>query len=455
MRVSEKLAHNAITMRFEDMPPAVVDAAKFAVLDSLGCILGATDSLPAQVIGRVTSFLGGTQQSTVFGSGIRTSCTNATWWNGTMIRHLDFNDTYDGRDPSHPSGNIATCLALGEAVGSSGREVLTAVVLAYELQLRLVDCAGVPRLWDRGWDHATNMGYASAAAAGKLLALDERSMANALVIVGAHNNVLTELRRGEIGSIKGTAEATSAKLGLESALLAKEGLTGPLDLFEGDYGYGKIVAGGCDWEGIVSEEKTFRILKVSTKLYPIESMTLGPAEAAIKLRAKHALDPNDVRKVTLYLHDYAFRKPSWDPKKLKPTTRETADHSFPYCLAVALLFGDISLEHFTDEVLFDPRVQNMMDKIILAVDPKLNDLYPYSNPGSVSVELNSGDILKEEVLFPIGHPRNPMGRARLIQKFESLASRTLSPTKIQQIIDLVDGLDAVKDIRVLCRAMVA
>lgn len=454
MRISEKLARYAVTMRYEELPPAVIEAAKSAVLDSLGCVLGATDSLPAQVIGRVASYLGGNQQSTVFGAGVKTSCTNATWWNGTMIRHLDFNDTYDGRDPSHPSGNIATCLALGEALGSSGKDVLTALVLAYEQQLRLVDCAGTPRLWDRGWDHATNMGYASAVAAAKLLGLDEKSTAHALAIVGAHNNVLTELRRGEIGSIKGTAEATAAKLGLESALLAKEGLTGPLDLFEGDYGYGKIVAGGCDWEGIVNEKRTFRIVNVSTKLYPIESMTLGPAEAAMILRKKHALDPKDVKKVTLYLHDYAFKKPSWDPKKLKPKTRETADHSFPYCLAIALLYGDITLDHFTDEVLFDPRVQKMMDKIVLAVDPKLNELYPYSNPGSVTVELESQKVLREEVLFPTGHPKNPIGRTRLLQKFEGLASRTLSPARTRQIIELVDGLEELADIGMLCRAMV-
>ena len=166
--IVEQLAGLSAQIRYETLPPAVVRKARMTILDTLGCALGGCSSDPAKAMRRVARQLGGNPEATILGTAERMSVLGATWANGTSIRYLDYNDTLMSRDPSHPSGNLASVLAMAEAQGLDGRELICGLVNAYEVQLRLVDHCGEPCLWTRGWDHPTNMVYASAAAAARL-----------------------------------------------------------------------------------------------------------------------------------------------------------------------------------------------------------------------------------------------------------------------------------------------
>ena len=232
--------------------------------------------------------LGGAPEATVIGTPAKTSCTLATFANGTALRYLDTNDYYFGRDPAHASGNLAPVLAVGERMKSSGGEVLAAFVAAYEVQFRLCDFAGNPNLWDRGWHHATNMSFASAAAAAKLMRLDRRQIAEALAIAGTHGNILTKSMRGKMASIKATIEAVAAKGGVEAALMAAHGLTGPQTIFEGDYGWAKAVAGAIDKDALTAPMSgQFAIMKTRIKPFAAFAPGQGLIHAALEIYRKH------------------------------------------------------------------------------------------------------------------------------------------------------------------------
>ncbi|MBI3935902.1 MAG: MmgE/PrpD family protein [Betaproteobacteria bacterium] len=442
--VVEKLAALNAQFTFDKLPAAAVEKAKVLVLDSLGCALGAFDSAPSRIVRSVVSRLGGRAEATVLGTGERTSALNATLANGTMIRYLDYNDTYFARDPSHPSGNAATALALAEREGKTGRDVVAALALAYEVHIRLVEYAGKPNLWDRGWDHATNVPYAAAALSALMLGLSPEKTAHALAIAGTHSNALGEIRRGVIPMTKASAEAKAACDGVLAALLAAEGMTGPLRIFEGDYGYINVVAAEADVERLTAPVTEYRILKSIIKNYAIETMTLGPVHAALELRRDYRIDPRTIDKVVVGLYDYAFKKPSWDKLKLVPTTRETADHSFNYCVAVALLDGDVGPAQFTDERIRSADVRDLMARVELTVAPELEGLYPATFPGIATVHLKDGRVLTKRVDYPPGHPKNPLARARLEEKFRSLAAPLLAPSQIDEALAALWALESVE-----------
>lgn len=451
--IAEQLAALGQDITYDALPPDVIQKAKATILDTIGCAFGGLHSDPHRIVQAVVKRLGGAPDATVIGSADKTSMLSATWINGTAIRYLDYNDTLMSRDPSHPSGNFAAVLAVAEAQGLGGRDLIAGLVYAYELQLRLVDHSGEPCLWTRGWDHPTNMVYGSAGAAAKLLGLPREKIAHSLVIGGSQANFLSEIRQGVIGKIKGTAEAKAAGDGVLAALMAAEGLTGPLTLFEGKYGYIKIMAGGADVEALTAPIKRHKILRTYLKYYPIETMTQSPVKAALDLRAEHNIDPAQIERVVVGLYDFAFKKPSWDPSKLRPATRKSADHSFNYCVAVALLDGEMTAAQFTEERIKAQDVQDLLGRTELVVDPEIEGIYPTYYPGIVTVHLRDGSVHRKRTDHFPGDPKMPMTQEQLLSKFRSQAAPYLADTRAQEVIDMVAGLEHVSDVRQLTRLL--
>lgn len=447
--VAEKLAALASWFVFDALPTEVVDKAKIIILDSLGCALGAYNSEPVSIARSVAARLGGRPEATILGSGERTSAVNATFVNGTMIRYLDCNDTYVARDPSHPSGNVATALALAESNGRSGKDVIAALAYGYEIHLRLVEHIGEPNLWNRGWHHATTVPFPAAAIAAHLLRLSPPKIAHALAIAGNQCAALTEMRRGVVPMIKATAEAKGASDGVFAALLASEGLTGPLTIFEGDYGYIKILGAGGDVDKLTASKIEHNILKSTIKRYPVEIMSQSPVHAALELRREFGIAPQDIEKVVIGLFDYYFKKPAFDKHKLVPTTRETADHSPPYCVTVALLDGDVGPAQFTESRIQSADVRDLIARVELVVAPELNPLYPAGFPGITTVHLKNGSVLMKRVDYPPGHPKNLLSREELERKFRALTASVLAPEQTEKAIAAVwslESLDRVSDL---------
>ena len=237
--LADRLAAFALSTRFEDLPEVVVAEARRRLLDAFACAVGALGEPAPSIARRVASTVRGEPGAALMGGG-RSSADWAAFANGVHIRYLDCNDTYLSLEPAHPSDNWAAIMAAGEHAGADGRAWIAAAAVAYEVQCRLCDAASIRA---RGWDHTTYGSLSSALAAAKLLGLSHDQAVHALGIAGTTGTALRLTRAGELSMWKGCAFAHAARNGVFAALLAREGMTGPAPLFEGDMGFWQQVSG--------------------------------------------------------------------------------------------------------------------------------------------------------------------------------------------------------------------
>src|SRR5947207_3694468 len=238
--LAHQFADYACALRFEDLSKEVVHEVKRRVIDSLGCALGAWKEEPFVIARRVAGDFSAKHGSTIFGTDHKAPPDWAAFANGCGIRYFDFNDTYLSKEPAHPSDNISAALAVAESVGVGGCELITAIALAYEGQGRLCDAASIRA---RGWDHVTYGAFSTALASARVMKLDAERTRHAVNIAGVASAALRQSRVGELSHWKGCAFANAARHAVFAALLAREGMTGPAPIFEGDKGFEKLVSG--------------------------------------------------------------------------------------------------------------------------------------------------------------------------------------------------------------------
>jgi 2-methylcitrate dehydratase len=427
--IRDRLARILLGIEYDDLPDSVVHQAKRIALDSFACAIGGFSGQPTEIVRKFVRRSGGREEATVMGSGEMANRVQATFANGTALRYLDHNDYYYRRDNSHASGNVAAAFAVAEAEGLGGREALLGTIIGYEMQLRL--CHHCGSMWNRGWASATNLAMSGAVLSSKLMGLDETATANAIAIAGSHNNTLTESKHGNIPMLKATAEAFICKGGVEAAMLAADGLTGPEQIFEGRWGWIPVIAGDGDPDGLTQPMAgRYMIMDTCLKPYAAEMMTQSSVQAAIDVVAKNGIDPRQAKRIVARFHEFAFKKPSWDEKKLDPKDRETADHSFTYCIAVALLDGACGPEQFTEAKLADPDVRAVMAKIGTAI----------------TVEMTDGKTFEEICDTPPGHPENPMSDSDIEDKFRRLCGGVLSDSEIERAIEATWKLEDCDDL---------
>lgn len=425
---------------------ALLGQAKALVLDSLGCLLGGLASEPARAVRAAAAAMGGAAQASAPGLG-HTSLPLAVLCNGTALRFLDANDYLFGRDPAHPSGVLPVALACAEARGLGGRALLEALVAAYEVHLRLAVHAGAPNLWGRGFHHSTNLGFAAAACAARLLGLDARQALHALAIAGTHAVTLAQLQSGGIASIKASAEAYTAKTGLEAALLAQHGITGPAAILEGPFGWVKAVAGGAALEAITAPfGAPWLLSEVCIKPYAAVATAMAPVQAALDLVALDGMRPEEVEAVLVKLPQFPLGTPSAAPDRRFPATRESADHSFYYCVCIALLEGACGEAQFDMAKLGDARLRRLLERTELAEDAALTGNWPAAG-GAVQVRLADGRVLERRHEWPPGHPRNPLPRAVLEAKFHDYADPVLGRARADALAAAVWSLEDCADVR--------
>ncbi len=450
--VLEALAALVHSVRFEDLPTEVISATKARVLDTLGCAYGALDSNVGRAVRRMASDCGGAAQATLIGTGEKTSAPLATLVNGSLLRYLDSNDYYFSRDPAHPSGNLAVALAVGEREHRSGRDVIAALVAAYEIHLRLCDFAGEPSLWRRGWHHGTNAQFSTAATAARLGGDNPLCTAHAMAIAGSHQNTLAQLQSGAISMIKGTAEGWVAKAGVEAALLAHHGVTGPLELMEGAAGWAKCVAGAVDFEALCAPlDGHYRLLETSIKPYPAVATATAPIRAAIELH-RAGLPPLDqIERMIVLLPAFALNSPSAHPGRRYPPHIESAQHSFYYCPAIALLDGACGEAQFTDTKLKSAQVRELLAKVELREDTEFTALWPQSAGGAVELHMRGGAVRSHRCPYPPGHPRLALTEQELAAKFHDYADPVLTPAGALALRDAVNNLDRCTDLNEFTR----
>lgn len=414
--LANRLAEYANRLRYVDLPANVVHEVKRRLIDSLATAVGAMDAEAYQIARRCAARFQSQPPVRLFGGGF-SSVEWATFVNGLLIRYLDYNDTYLSLEPAHPSDNFSPVLAAGEMAGCTGKELITAAVLAYEIQCRLCDAASLRR---HGWDHVTYGAISSAIAACKLMRLEPNKIVQAVGIAGVANTALRQTRAGELSMWKGCAFANAARNGVFAALLASEGMTGPAPIFEGELGFMKLLTGPFDLGPLGGEEgQPFMITQTYIKFWPAEYHSQSAIDAALQLRPEVG-DPRQVAALDIYTFDAAVDIIGKDPEKWRPRTRETADHSLPYCTAVALADGEVTLAQFDPRRFMDPALLDLVGKVKVHRDAELNRRYPQGIPNRLVATMADGRRLVREVEFPRGHAQNPMTDAEVEAKFRRL-----------------------------------
>ncbi len=452
--LAERLAHYTQSLRYNDLPDAVVHEVKRRILDSLACAFGAWTALPCKIAREMALAVKVPGGATVWGTNHKTLPDLATFANGAMVRYLDFNDTYLSKEPAHPSDNLAAILAAGETAHASGKLVIQAMTLAYEIQCRLCDAAA---LRPRGWDHVTYGPISSALGIAKTLQLSEAQTRQAINLAGVANIALRQTRVGDLSMWKACAFSNAARNGMFAALLARRGMTGPAPIFEGDKGFMKLVSGSFELPMLGGqampggEPVSFKILKTYIKHFPVEYHAQSAVEAALALRAEliategtGALD--NLADVEIGSYDVAVEIIGRDPEKWQPATRETADHSFPYCVAVALVDGRVTMHSFSQKRLRDPRLHDLMKKIHVVNLPEFERRYPTTMPTRITVRTSQGTIYTRQVDQPLGHPGHPLSDREVEDKLQRLASRRVDRSRIHRLLDFVWNLEHQKDI---------
>jgi len=458
--LADRLVRYCRTLCYDDLPDAVVHEVKRRVLDSLACAFGAWHAQPCRIARRVAESVTVRDGATVWGTKHKTLPELATFANGTAVRYLDFNDTYLAKEPAHPSDNLAAVLAAGELAHASGKRVIQAIALAYEVQCRLCDAAA---LRPRGWDHVTYGPFSSALAAAKVTKLTDVQALHAVNLAGAANVALRQTRVGDLSMWKACAFANAARNAVFAVRLAQQGMTGPSPIFEGEKGFMKLVSGPFELPALGGEKgpngpAPFMILDTYIKHYPVEYHAQTAVEAALEVRedllnAEGSDAPAAVTDIEIGSYDVAIEIIGRDPEKWKPQTRETADHSFPYCVAVALLDGKVTLHSFEPKRIADEVLAQLMQKIRVRSIQDFNALYPQAMPTRLTVRTRTGNSYVRQIDYPLGHPKHPMSDRDLEEKFHLLASGKLGKDRMKRLIGLVWRLDQVRDISLLMSLM--
>ena len=440
--LAQRLADFAAGLGFEALPAAVVHEVKRRIVDSLGCAFGAWDAEPCEIARRTAARFPTERGATVLGTRLRVSPDWAAFANGCLVRYLDFNDTYLSKEPAHPSDNIAAALAVAETEGASGRELIAAIALAYEIQCRLCDAAS---LRARGWDHVTYVAFSSALAAARIMRLDARRMEQAVNIAGVSGASLRQSRTGELSHWKACTVAHAARRGVFAALLAREGMSGPAPIFEGEFGFEKLVA-GQPLSLAVEEWRDFMILRTSIKFWPAEYHAQSAIAAALKLRAEIG-DATQIESVLVRSHDAAVDIIGGSPAQWRPTSRETADHSLPYIVAVALTDGEIAARQFAPERFRDAALLALVQRVTVERDRELSARYPESVGNIVSVRLRDGRTLTERVDDPPGHSRSPLSDREVEAKFRTMAEPRIGAERSAELLRSVWSLETMESVR--------
>jgi 2-methylcitrate dehydratase len=431
---------------FDRLSEAAREALKLRVLDSLGTALGALDTRPVSYVRDLVEDFGGAPHCTLIGGG-RSAPDRAAFLNGALVRYLDFNDAYLAPgETCHPSDNVAPVLAACEYAGRSGREFLTALAVAYQVQCRLSDLAPVRA---KGFDHTTQGAYAVAAGVSRALGLDPARAANAVAIAGTSLNALRVTRTGELSNWKGLAYPAAAFGATHAAFLAARGVTGPREVFEGNKGFMDAIAGPfeIDWVGEDLEAVTGTILK----RFNAEIHSQSAIEALLELRAEHGIEPDAVERIELDVFDVAYNIIGGGEEGDKTTveTKEQADHSLPYLLAVALIDGEVMPEQYEAARIVRDDVQRLLQRVEVRPAADLTRRFPAEHACRLRVRLRDGRVLLREKRDYEGFHTRPMSSATVAAKFERLSAPFADESLREQLIDAVLRLEQI-DIEELC-----
>jgi 2-methylcitrate dehydratase len=422
---------------FERISDEAVEQLKLRILDSLGVAIGAIGSEPTRMVRQVVEEFAGTPDCSLIGGG-RAPADRATLYNGALVRYLDFMDSYLAPgETCHPSDNLAAVLAAGEFADLDGEALLTALAVAYQVHCRLSDEAPVRR---HGFDHTTQGAYAVAAGVSKALELEPDQTANAIAIAGTANVALRVTRTGALSHWKGLAYPNTAFGAMHAAFLARAGITGPPEVFEGAKGFKDSIVGdfAIDWPA----EDLERVTRTIIKKYNAEIHSQSLLEGALELKERHEIRGEDVARIQVKIFDVAYHIIGGGEEggKKDIRTKEAADHSIPYLAAAALLDGEVGPVQFAPDRITADDVQSLLQRVEVEPDDDFSARFPDELPCHLTVEMRDGQEFAIEKTEYEGFFTQPMTWESVIGKFHRVAEAHADDDVRDRIIAAVRNL---------------
>jgi 2-methylcitrate dehydratase PrpD len=464
--VTRQLARHAATLRYEALPPALVEMTKQCVLDTIGVSIGASTLAPeAAILAEYASDLGGKPESTILGFGGKAPAPWAAFVNGSLGHMLDYDDLGESGHPSIVT--IPVALAVAEKLGGvSGRELITAITAGTDIMTRVSRAIEVPD-WTmtEGWFATQLLGFvAGAATAGRLLGLDEEKMENAL---GIGFNQMSGSRQMAVGAathMRSMQAGFSGQGAVLAAELARRGIIGPKEIVEGRYGFFRTYIRGREpgWDGIVDRLGTHfpLIEKHGFKVWPACAYTRTTNAATLALRQQHAIRPDDIESITI-VGGTGGTQLLCEPLEQKRRPRVSIDgkYSIPFTTAVMAAKGDVTLRDYTEDGLRDPAVLAMADRVSYrqATEP-VTGKGGSADVSRTSVEIVTRDGRRYEhrATGVPGDPKNPVGWERLEAKFRdcvSFSARPIPAPNVERVIRLLRDLENLADATQVVRAL--
>jgi len=435
-QTTRTLAEYVTRLRYDGLEPNTIREAKKRLIDSIGCALGGFEAEPAAIARRLASKSSGEAVAHVLGTGAPTSVEMAAFTNAIMVRYLDFNDTYVSVGSGHPSDMISACLAVAEALKADGKQTLLSIIAAYEVYTGLADQVA---LRGRGWDQGVFAVLGAVAGAGLLLGLNVDQMGDALAIAITSSVPTRQTRSGELAMWKGCATAAAVRSGVFAAVLAKEGITGPTAAFEGRHGVWEQVTGKFTLGALGGDGRPFGIERTNLKFFPSEYHSQAPMWMALNLRKQVRVE--DIAAINIQTYHICYSEIGSEPEKWQPKTRETADHSLPYLLSLALMDGAIQVDSFSAARMRDPATLALMQKIKIAESAEFERQFPHALMTEIEVLTTSGKRIVERASYPRGHAKNPMNDEDIENKFRTLADPVMKPAARDALLQALWNVD--------------
>ena len=444
--IQSYLSGYAAGLRYEDLDAEAVHEAKVRVIDTLGALIGGFSGEPSRIARDLAVRFPQDPGATVIGTRTKTSPDLAAFANGTAARYVEMNDVYHwpGSSGGHPSDVLTPVFGVAEYVRASGRDLITAVVLGYEIYLRMSDAVRTP-----GFDCANFCCMGAALGAGKLLRLDEARLAECLSMAVVPNNALNQARTGHLSMWKAVAAGQSGRAGVFAALLAQSGMKGPHTPFVGK-------AGWCDHvarqrfrlPAFGGRGTPFKIRDTLIKPRASCATTISSILAAEKA-AEKVPDANAIETVSVEVYERAKHGMGTGEHHWNPDSRETADHSIPYVVAATLIDKRHTPASFDDARLWSSELRTLLSKIEVTANEEFTTAYervPVEHRTRVTVTLRSGERVTGYAGGNEGDLSQPKSDLEIEKKFRALTEGVLGTNRVDAALDVLWKLETESDI---------
>jgi len=454
--IQKCLTNYACSLDYSRLSPQAIHAAKVRIMDTFGALMGGFFDESSRIARKSAARNPNPQGSTVIGTRMKTSPDIAAFVNATASRCVELNDTYHGpmSHGGHPSDVIMPVLAAAEHAGCSGRELITGVVLAYEVYLRISDT--LPQR--TGFDCTTFAGIAIATAAGKMLGLSPTQLAHCISIGVVPTNALNQGRSDHLSMWKAVAAGAAGRNGVFAALLARDGMEGPHLPFEGKHGWCKYVAGQpVVLEAMGGTGTTFKIEETLLKKRACCATSVSNILAAEKVSAAVRNRIGDIKQVLVDTYELSHRVCGTGEIHWNPDSRETADHSIPYGVAAALIDGTVTPRSFDDAHLWDPELRALMQKVEVSVDADFTrdyEQHPVWHRSRVTVVTHGGERIVGETGADETDLSTPMSEEQIERKFRGLSEDYLGKRNVDAIVESLWKLEDMENVEAIPPAFV-